>query len=73
VLPIIAVLHQLPAIQTIDLKDNRLTDTSLLPLSRELLKMTSLMHLDLSYNKVYVEFSLFPADIVYFCAISCSI
>lgn len=50
--PLIKVMHTLPAIQTIDLCDNRLTDVTLVPLASKLLSFKSLTHLDLSFNKM---------------------
>lgn len=50
--PLIKVMDTLPAIQTIDLCDNRLTDQTLIPLAAKLLQFKSLTHLDLSFNKM---------------------
>lgn len=52
IMPLIKVIDTLPAIQTIDLCDNRLTDTSLIPLVAKLWKMPYLTHLDLSFNDI---------------------
>lgn len=49
-LPVVEVLHRLPAIETVDLCDNRLTDDSLMPLMSKLVHMPSLTYLDLSFN-----------------------
>jgi Ran GTPase-activating protein (RanGAP) involved in mRNA processing and transport len=51
-IPLIKVMDTLPAIQTIDLCDNRLTDVTLIPLAAKLLQFKSLTHLDLSFNKM---------------------
>lgn len=51
-LPLIAVLPDLPAVEYIDFCDNRLTDTSLSELARMLNGLRSLTHLDLSFNKI---------------------
>lgn len=50
--PAIQVVERLPAMQTIDLSDNRLTDKTLMPLALKLHKLTNLTHLDLSFNKI---------------------
>lgn len=50
--PLISVMETLPAIQTIDLCDNRLTDITLVPLAAKLIHFKSLTHLDLSFNKM---------------------
>jgi hypothetical protein len=50
--PLIQVMDTLPAIQTIDLCDNRLTDATLVPLAAKLVNFKSLTHLDLSFNKM---------------------
>ena len=49
-MPVVEVLHRLPAIETVNLCDNRLTDHSLMPLMSKLVHMPSLTHLDLSFN-----------------------
>ena len=51
-IPLIKVIDTLPAIQTIDLCDNRLTDITLIPLASKLINFKSLTHLDLSFNKM---------------------
>lgn len=51
-LPLITVIDSLPAIHTIDLCDNRLTDLTLVPLASKLIQFKSLTHLDLSFNKM---------------------
>jgi hypothetical protein len=51
-MPVIKVMEGLPAVHTIDLCDNRLTDVTLMPLAERMIKFTSLTHLDLSYNKM---------------------
>ena len=51
-LPMIKIMDTLPAIQTIDLCDNRLTDLTLIPLANKLINFNDLTHLDLSYNKM---------------------
>jgi hypothetical protein len=50
--PMIAVMDNLPGIQTVDLRDNRLTDITLIPLAAKLLQFKSLTYLDLSFNKI---------------------
>ncbi|RYH11471.1 hypothetical protein EON65_38750 [archaeon] len=50
--PAIKVVDKLPAIQCIDLSDNRLTDKSLMPLALKLKELKNLTHLDLSFNKI---------------------
>lgn len=52
VLPIINTIDKLPAVETLDLCDNRLTDLSLMPLTLKILSMKNLTHLDLSFNKI---------------------
>eukprot|EP01038_Epipyxis_sp_PR26KG_P006849 gene6849-9376_t len=52
VLPLIKIIDQLPAIKTVDLADNRLTDLSLVLLTNKLSNMKYLTYLDLSYNKI---------------------
>ena len=52
IMPIISVIDALPAIEAIDLSDNRMTDTSLCPLTVKLRTLRTLTHLDLSFNKV---------------------
>lgn len=52
VLPIVMVADTLPAVETIDLSDNRMTDLSIMPLTLKLPALTTLMHLDLSFNKM---------------------
>jgi Leucine-rich repeat (LRR) protein len=51
-LPVVAVIDQLPIVESIDFSDNRMTDVSLMPLAEKLVFMTSLTHLDLSFNKI---------------------
>mmetsp|Transcript_5234 Transcript_5234/g.11448 ORF Transcript_5234/g.11448 Transcript_5234/m.11448 type:complete len:1188 (+) Transcript_5234:1048-4611(+) len=51
-MPMIKVMEGLPAVHSIDLCDNRLTDITLCPLAERLISFTALTHLDLSYNKM---------------------
>lgn len=51
-LPVVQVLEKLPALQTIDLSDNRLTDKTLTMFAVKLQELHSLTYLDLSYNKI---------------------
>ena len=55
ILPIVKVLDTLPAVETIDFSDNRMTDVSLVPLMAKLTSLTTLTHLDLSYCKMDVS------------------
>lgn len=50
ILPLVSVMDELPCLETADLCDNRLTDKSLGPLLTKLINMSSLLHLDLSFN-----------------------
>jgi hypothetical protein len=50
--PVIEVLDMMPAIQSINLCDNRLTDDTLMALALKLPHFESLTFLDLSYNKM---------------------
>jgi len=50
--PLISIIDALPAIKTINLCDNRLTDVTLVPLMSKLLSLKALTYLDLSFNKV---------------------
>lgn len=51
-LPVIEIVEKLPAVETIDISDNRLTDVSLMPLAAKLQSMKNLTSLDLSFNKI---------------------
>jgi Ca2+-binding EF-hand superfamily protein/Ran GTPase-activating protein (RanGAP) involved in mRNA processing and transport len=51
-LPLVSIVERLPALNTIILADNRLTDLSLTPLMLKLPTLPGVMHLDLSYNKI---------------------
>jgi Ran GTPase-activating protein (RanGAP) involved in mRNA processing and transport len=48
----VLVLDTLPAVETVDLSDNRMTDVSIMPLTIKLRALTTLTHLDLSFNKM---------------------
>ncbi len=50
--PIIDVIDELPALHSINLSDNRLTDITLMPLASKLPLMDTLTYLDLSFNKI---------------------
>lgn len=50
--PIIDVIAELPALHSINLSDNRLTDMTLMPLASKLPLMETLTFLDLSFNKI---------------------
>jgi Ran GTPase-activating protein (RanGAP) involved in mRNA processing and transport len=50
--PIIDVIDELPALHSINLSDNRLTDVTLMPLASKLPLMETLTYLDLSFNKI---------------------
>lgn len=52
IMPVVSVIDSLPAIEAIDLSDNRMTDVSLCPLTVKLRTLRTLTHLDLSFNKV---------------------
>lgn len=52
IMPLISILNELPAVQSIDVCDNRLTDVSLMPLANKLTELPSVTHLDLSFNKI---------------------
>lgn len=52
VAPVIEVIDKIPALHTINLADNRLTDATLMPLALKLPLLTSLTQLDLSFNKI---------------------
>ena len=52
IMPIVAVIDSLPAVETIDLSDNRMTDASLIPFTVKLRSLPTLTHLDLSFNKI---------------------
>lgn len=51
-IPIINIIETLPNVKKINLRDNRLTDISLMPLALKLPKLTNLVYLDLSFNKM---------------------
>jgi Leucine-rich repeat (LRR) protein len=51
-MPVFEVLESLPLVETIDVSDNRLTDKSLMTLAVKLKSLSSLTHLDLSFNKI---------------------
>lgn len=52
ILPIVLVTDSLPAVESIDVSDNRMTDASLMPLMLKLPTLNTLTFLDLSYNKM---------------------
>lgn len=50
--PVVNIIEKLPALQSIDLTDNRLTDDTLMTFATKLQQLKALTHLDLSYNKI---------------------